>query len=257
MLANYRYHFRQYPKLTDKAVSMNIPSRPLHQGLSLEVQRDSTQLLKLFNTVNDKHFSGNIKTNIHWASPEGSVTIRPAKSSYSLNNTNGEATQFDTACKLIEKGQASTAIPYLEPLAELEHRVSQLLLIHLLPPNSLQRQHLSHQYNLALANDTAVPAACYYPQKKLIVIHPFLLDKNAPLFVIKYLIYHECCHQLIGSTTHNTAAHPPCFMALEYNAPHRIKSLDWLEQEGFPTIRLTDPDHIPQSVDKDKQDSLR
>ncbi|MBV1880183.1 MAG: hypothetical protein KUG82_01040 [Pseudomonadales bacterium] len=219
----------------------------LNNGLNLDFDRDTTLLIKLLDTLNGKYFEGRIKTEIQWAAPEGTVNIYKGKKPYHLNPTNGEALEFESACRLIEEGQFTLAKPYLKKLADLGHSQSQLYLIHMLSPDSLCRERLSRQYNMTLTHDNAIPAACYYPKKHLIVIHPFLLEKNAPQFVIRYLIYHECCHQFIEDSTHDKQAHSPAFMKLEYNAPNREKALNWLEREGFPTIRLTDPDRTPQT----------
>ena len=202
--------------------------------------REPSQLISLLNTVNKKYFQQRIIANIEWSPPEGSVAVSDDHSQNALNRE--DSILFEKIEKQVQSGKILKVIPALKHLSDQGHQKSLLLLIHSLPFDSPYRKSLSLRYNLLVSIDTSIPAACYYPQRSLIAIHPFLFDRNAPQFVIRYLIYHECCHQIIGRNTleqNNNAAHSPKYMKLEFKAPNREKAIQWLRVEGFPTMPLT------------------
>lgn len=193
---------------------------------------DNEILVRLYESVSREYFQDALSATIEWGVPKGSVLVKSARASYQL--VKGEVDQFEMAKSL----RGEDAITLLVPLAEKGHLESEFLLSHLLPANDGRKLKYSKAYNKSFSGQTAVSAACYYPDDNKIVIHSYLHQKNAPQYVIKYLIYHECCHQLVPSDLDNP--HPPEFMDLERKVKHRERSMDWLEKEGFPTMRLAE-----------------
>lgn len=204
-------------------------------------EADNGFLDKLLSGVNKRFFQNKIEAQAIWDVPKGTVSLFIGERGPTLQAGDGLHCEFETAKQLIQTGQAETAIPHLEKCAAANHADSKLLLSHLLKRRGDDRwQTFAREYNQQTATVRAVPAACYYPDSGTIAIHPHLQELNTPQFVLKYLIYHECCHQQISSP--DDIAHPPEFMVWEHKAPNRERALDWLEKQGFPTLRTT---HAP------------
>lgn len=82
-----------------------------------------------------------------------------------------------------------------------------------------------------------VPAAGFLPKDNKILIHPYLRrDKyKIPLYVIKYLIFHECLHA-IYPVNDGEDPHGKELMDQEKYAPNRDKAVKWLKQRNFPVL---------------------
>ncbi|RLT92532.1 hypothetical protein [Ketobacter sp.] len=204
-------------------------------------EADNEFLHKLLVSVNKRFFQNRIKTNVLWDVPKGTVSLFIGERGPLFHPGDELYSVFATARTLIEAGQPHSAIPHLEACAAANHADSKLLLSHILKRIGDDRwQKFAREYNQQTATVRAVPAACYYSDSRTIAIHPHLQELNTPQFVLKYLLYHECCHQLIPSPLEQ--AHPPEFMEWERKAPNRERALAWLEKQGFPTLRTT---HAP------------
>ncbi|MDX1692520.1 MAG: hypothetical protein R3208_02070 [Ketobacteraceae bacterium] len=190
-------------------------------------------LEKCFQAVNKKHFKGRIQASVCWQVPRGTVSVRETPYDYQLSEENRYV--FRQALGLIQRRKLEEALTLLRPLAESGHADSQLALCHILKRTRGDWQRYAEMYNASVRTVRAVPAACYYPETRTIAIHPHLSQRNVPQFVLRYLIYHECCHQIVPSDNHQQ--HSDAFMDLEKEAPHRQRAIDWLEKEGFPTLR--------------------
>lgn len=195
---------------------------------------DHQQLLKAFLAVNKKHFQNQINASIRWEVPKGTVSVANTAPSFALQSNSKDAAYFERAKRLIGQSKLLDAVELLEHLAAKNHTESQLLLSHILKRTGGNWQRWADRYNRNLQRTKLVPAACYYPESQSICIHPHLHERKVPQFVLRYLIYHECCHQLLS--TYSSDPHPPEFMVLENAAPHRDRALLWLEKEGFPTL---------------------
>ena len=193
---------------------------------------DNELLRKCFHAVNKKHFKGRIHAEIRWEVPRGTVSIRENPTEYRLSPENRAL--FQRALTLIQQRKLTQAQDLLKPLADDGHGDSQLAMCHILKKTRGDWESYAARYNASIRTVRAVPAACYYPDTSTICIHPHLCQRNIPQFVLRYLIYHECCHQIVPSSDEQ---HPEAFMELERVAPHRERAIAWLEKEGFPTLR--------------------
>ena len=189
-------------------------------------------LEKCFVAVNKKHFKGRIQAEIRWEVPRGTVSVRENPSDYELSDEDRYI--FQRALTLIQQRKLEEASTLLMPIADKGHADSQLAMCHILKKTRGNWQRYAEMYNAGVRTVRAVPAACYYPESRVIAIHPHLRERNIPQFVLRYLIYHECCHQIVPSAAEQ---HSPAFMELEKQAPHRQRAIEWLEKEGFPTLR--------------------
>lgn len=194
----------------------------------------------LLGQINRRYFNERIQASILWEVPRGTVSMYVGEPGVSPTAGSPLAKSLETATALLEKGHFKLAIPHLLDCAEQNHPDSKLLLSHLFKRLGDDRwQDYAAQYNRHKETIRAVPAACYYQDEKTIAIHPHLNHLPTPQFVLKYLIYHECCHQLIHPQDH--IAHSKDFLRWEDKAPARLRALDWLEQRGFPTLRTAPP----------------
>lgn len=209
-------------------------------ALQLKGQQSHTTglLLQLFNTVNHHFFDNRIQAEVRWEIPAGSVSVFTGIERQRQTESRSVDQDFAQAIALLERNNHRDALPLLIRCADAGHRDGHRVLNHLLLRLNDERWPLYvKRYNQQLFAQQSVPAACYYPETRIIAIHPFLRERKAPQFVLKYLLFHECCHQLVDSDP--ATPHPPAFMALERQAPGRRRALQWLEKEGFPTLSLS------------------
>ena len=217
---------------------MDLSPPDFHSPDTLEDPADScdSELLeRCFQAVNKKHFKNSIEATVCWEVPRGTVSVRENPGEYHLSDEDRYV--FRRAIGLIQQRKLTEATGLLKPLAEAGHGDSQLAMCHILKKTQGNWQHYAEMYNASIRTVKAVPAACYYPDTRVIAIHPHLHQRNIPQFVLRYLIYHECCHQVVPSDEHEQ--HSEAFMELEREAPHRQRAIEWLEKEGFPTLRCS------------------
>ena len=182
------------------------------------------------------YFKNRVNAKLIWQVPKGAVSVFTGKQGARLKKGSLELDCYIKAKKLISNDQIDQAIPLLEKCAAANHPESKLLLSHIFRRQNNERwKHYATTYNQHLSTTRAVPAACYYPESKTIAIHHHLYECKTPQFVLKYLLFHECCHQLVDCS--NSTPHPEAFMQWEVIAPNRNRALDWLEKKGFPTLR--------------------
>lgn len=207
------------------------PATPAQRALSIGTH-DQRLLLKTFLYINKTYFGQQIDADVRWQVPQGTVTVAANPRAARRHLTDQEQAELH---RLISRGQLDAACDLLTPLAEAACSDAQLLLSHVM--RKLHRPmwtQWAERYTTSTATRQVVPAACYYPSQRLICVHPYLCERRAPQWVLRYLMYHECCHQLIDSPCHDP--HPPAFMALEAKAPNRERAVAWLQKEGFPTL---------------------
>jgi len=198
---------------------------------------ETLELRPLFDNINRRFFDDRIHAEIRWEIPSGTVTVFTGIGRPLLANDSPIHGDFVEATRLLARNDHQSALPLLIRCADAGHEDGHLLLNHLLKRlNDDRWHHYVKRFNQHIGSHRAVPAACYYPDTRVIAIHPYIGERKAPQFVLKYLIFHECCHQLIP--TEATNPHPPAFMAREMRAPGRKRALEWLEKEGFPTLPL-------------------
>ena len=196
-------------------------------------------LQEILDLVNRRYFNSRITANIAWEVPKGTVSMFIGERGITLTPGSPLHSAFDTATRLLQSGRHLEAIPFLSQCADANHPESKLLLSHLYKRagNNLWQRY-AQSYNKHIESVRAVPAACYYSDQATIAIHPHLNQLPTPLFVLKYLVYHECCHQLVEST--GQVPHTNEFLEWEHKAPGRERALLWLEKRGFPTLRTAD-----------------
>lgn len=81
---------------------------------------------------------------------------------------------------------------------------------------------------------SGIPAAELRPREQLIVMHLALPGLNCPQYVYRYLLFHECLHQIFPPR--NGSIHHPEFRAEEKNAPRRAEALHWLRAKRFAVM---------------------
>ena len=161
-------------------------------------ESDHEYLEKLLLGVNKRFFQNDIVATVRWEVPKGTVSLLIGDPEAPVKVNNDLLENFERAKQRIQNGEPDSAIPFLESCAASGHADSKLLLSHLLKRRGDERwQKYAQEYNRQTATVRAVPAACYYPESRTIAIHPHLEELNTPQFVLKYLLYHECCHQLL------------------------------------------------------------
>lgn len=201
---------------------------------------DTDVLERLFQALNQRFFDNQIQARLCWEIPQGTVGISSGTPGTQPKPGSALARDVDKVIALAQQEKWQQLMPLLQRCADAGHADSELLLSHLLKKQGDERWlHYAAAHNRHLETLRAVPAACYYAESRIIALHPHLAERNAPQFVLKYLIYHECCHQLICSSEGDP--HPAAFMAWEYRAPHRNRALAWLTKEGFPTLPAAPP----------------
>lgn len=219
---------------------MDLSAPQVSESTKLEdpsTSYDNTILLRSFQAINKRYFKNKVKATILWEVPRGFVNIRENPNDYVLDQE--ETLIYKKALELIGKDKIKEAAGLLKPLAHAGHKESQLAMCHILKRTHGNWKQYAEMHNASVRTIKAVPAACYYPESRTIAIHPHLHQRNVPQFVLRYLIYHECCHQIVPSS--QDEQHPEEFMRLELQAPRRARALQWLEKEGFPTLRDCTP----------------
>lgn len=222
--------------LIDREAFMTA-ANPCALQLDTPCSHDTGLLVQLFDTINRRYFDNCIQAEVRWEIPSGSVSVFAGIDRETPSPTSLVHQYFDYATQLLRQNQFEAAVPWLIRCAEAGHNDAHLLLNHLLKRLGDERwESYVKRYNRHQESHKAVPAACYYPETNIIAIHPYIHERKAPQFVLKYLIFHECCHQLIDSDAQDP--HPTAFMVWEQRAPGRTRALEWLEKEGFPTLTL-------------------
>ncbi len=204
------------------------------QQLNTLPSLDATLLIKSLNSINKAFFKNKIRASILWDVPQGLITIETGTPTYTPCPNSQDAQSFEDAKRALANNHPLQAIQKLQPLADKGHPESEFLLSHLLKRTQGDWQRYAKAYNNHLKSEQLSPAACYYPETQSIAIHPHLKERKAPQFVLRYLIYHECCHQILQTDCSNP--HPRHFMDMEEKAPFRQKAIAWLQKEGFPTL---------------------
>ncbi|MAR92401.1 MAG: hypothetical protein SV765_10740 [Pseudomonadota bacterium] len=199
---------------------------------------DDPFLFQLLAGVNKRFFHNKIQAEVIWQVPRGTVSLFVGEPGIQIEPGDPLFNQLQQARSCLQQGNLSAALQPLTACADANHPESKLLLCHIYKRQGDERwQRYAREYNRHCATVRAVPAACYYADRSLIAIHPHLQELGAPQFVLKYLLYHECCHQLVPSS--DQEPHSAAFLHWEYQAPNRDRALHWLERQGFPTLRTS------------------
>ncbi|PCJ45961.1 MAG: hypothetical protein COA99_03730 [Moraxellaceae bacterium] len=228
--------------MNDMARTLSDASQPT-STLFTDSILTNERLTSSFEVINQRFFQGKIDASIIWQVPKGLISINKGTPCYSLDEV-PDRLVFEQAAQAIEQGEMDFALSLLTPLADKGHPDSELLVCHMIKRQHGHWQRYAKAYNSHFVTEMLAPAACYYPNSQTIAIHPHLLHRDVPMFVLRYLIYHECCHQIIPSSAEEP--HSAEFMTFEAKAPFREKSLAWLRKEGFPT--LSNPSPSPTSL---------
>lgn len=82
---------------------------------------------------------------------------------------------------------------------------------------------------------SGIPAAEFRPGSHTIVINRSLPRMRCPLYVYRYLLFHERLHQIYPAPP-GKPVHSDDFRAHEMRAPHRLKAIRWLKKRVFPVM---------------------
>src|SRR5690606_9202221 len=72
----------------------------------------------------------------------------------------------------------------------------------------------------------------YSPKEHLIRIHPYLDQAFVPAFFVRYIVFHEMLHAVMGIEelpSGRRAIHPPAFKRREEQYPDFARAVRWLE----------------------------
>ena len=72
----------------------------------------------------------------------------------------------------------------------------------------------------------------YSPEQHLIRIHPYLDQAFVPAYVVRYIVFHEMLHALLGieeSPNGRRRIHPPRFCQIEQSYPDYKRACAWIE----------------------------
>ena len=82
---------------------------------------------------------------------------------------------------------------------------------------------------------SGIPAAELRPGANVIVINRALPKLRGPLYVYRYLLFHERLHQIYPPTP-GGPIHTEDFRYHEMRAQHRLKAIRWLKKHAFPVM---------------------
>lgn len=82
---------------------------------------------------------------------------------------------------------------------------------------------------------SSIPAAELIPSTGTIVVNRALPKLRCPLYVYRYLIFHERLHQIYPPKP-GDPVHSEEFRDHEMRAPHRLKAIRWLKKHAFPVM---------------------
>jgi len=83
-------------------------------------------------------------------------------------------------------------------------------------------------------NTRSIRFGGYYPNERLIRIHPRLDQSFVPLYIIRYIVYHEMLHAYIGieqTEGGRRSMHPRVFKRLEVAFPDYEPAIAWIEND--------------------------
>lgn len=72
----------------------------------------------------------------------------------------------------------------------------------------------------------------YSPEQNMVRIHPYLDQAFVPAYVVRYIVFHEMLHALLGleeSPTGRRIIHPPRFRQIEQTYPDYQRACAWIE----------------------------
>jgi hypothetical protein len=78
---------------------------------------------------------------------------------------------------------------------------------------------------------TSIRFGSYAPDERLIRIHPLLDAPHVPRFFVRYIVFHEMLHALLGiaeTSTGRRSVHPPEFKTIERGYPDYEKAVAWM-----------------------------
>ena len=78
------------------------------------------------------------------------------------------------------------------------------------------------------------PPACSHLRDRRIFLHPYIWDSSAPVYVSRYLVYHELLHFFLPPS--RGESHHELFLQRERAAPQRISAKRWLKNNDFPVL---------------------
>jgi hypothetical protein len=200
----------------------------------LELFPDGAFLHRQLDKIRLNHFPACPLTSIAWGIP-APVSVRRVIQEPTPNAPQDLEIRLAECRSLIALGRWSAAATALQPLADAGVAEAERLLSHALRRLGGQWEMYAKRYAERVSNVQLTPASSHNRQLHSITLHSCLAHRQAPQFVLNYLIYLECAHATFPPADEGNP-HPD-FLALEATAPARTKAQKWLARQGFPVFR--------------------
>ncbi len=200
-------------------------------------ENDQLQLQQALNTINRERFDNQLIITARWGIPSAVEPRDPSAEIKALPPE--EQLQVASAMQAYAERDFERAKELLKPLCHYELRAIIGLYTSII-------RHLKEDiwFNTSQSiwindPDALAPAAASIELKddiEQIFVHPALssIGMKAPRYVINYVLYHECLHKILDTTSFNP--HPPIFRRMEKLAPRRESAVEWLRKHRFSTI---------------------
>lgn len=197
---------------------------------------DSASLRSLLSNTITTHFNDHFKDrpipNIDWGIPNKTSVIHRLSVTSSSVSLHHNAT-YDEVVSMVHEAKWFEAAQALRPLVNVgDPDADQLMNVVL---KRLQADCKPHAQK-DLPTMLGVPASNYNACDNKLVLHRYLRFRNAPRFVLVYLVFHECARIQYGIINDETVT--PAFLSMEPNAPQRNRAHEWLSHHGFPVFQL-------------------
>lgn len=222
-----------YFPIGSEQMSKTIPT--INDELTEKLQSMATR-------VNERYFGGMITSRVIWAVPRSSVGRAGAEAIPDTELPEGAGDILIKVADAADRGDVSTAIDLLTPMAEAGHDNSLKAMI-ILCQNAGLDEKAAHWASIRNegANRITLPAPGSIEKEdgkwSLIKVHPSLAVKSnpkIPAWVIEYVIHHEMLHEFLDTT--QSDPHPEIFLKHEHLFKKREKAVEWLKSKGFSTL---------------------
>lgn len=197
---------------------------------------DTSPLTSLLINISTLHFTEFFNTqplpSIDWGIPPSTSAIHGTSAPASRMECHAD-TALNAALSMVREAKWSEAAQVLRPLVSAgDPDAEQLLILVLKQLQTDWQPHAQRNHSTMLS----VPASAYDAKQNRIILHRYLGSRNAPRYVLVYLIFHECAR--LQQDAINTDRVTSAFLSLESCAPQRSKAQEWLTHHGFPVFQL-------------------
>lgn len=200
----------------------------------LELFPDGAFLQRQLDKIRSQHFPACPLASIAWGIP-APVSVRRVVQEQTASIPPDQETRLAECRSLIALGRWSAAASTLQPLADAGVAEAERLLSHALRRIGGHWEIYAKRYAERVSNVQLTPASSHNRQQHSMTLHSCLAHRQAPQFVLNYLIYLECAHATFPPVD-DGCPHPD-FLDHEAKAPARSKAQKWLSRQGFPVYR--------------------